>query len=1634
MTQNSVWCSKANRWLSYLTKELGGNFAEFASHIGFTESQVKVIQETGQHLHQLVISKWLDTIGRHTTKHQHVVYTALMTLKRQDLLDKHFKGGPPEKYSDDIWEDFIKELHAIEFNNEESSEPGQDKKPDVTKKKKKNSKRTRKKSGDGNEQKEKVKEKDNGKLLLEDDTTLPSNPQIVPSAGNKQKEKVKEKVKERDRERVILADDTSLPDNPQIVPSAGNEQKEKIKEKVKERDRENMFSVDDTSLPGNVSAADTEQHKTDSVSIVASDDNVTNIEHVGMPALTEKQKQHVVIISKDSPVIVGDHTTVVYSSPGRGDEGEESIRKKLYDIMETKGAVGRNAKKNKMNLQTLESCFHRRNGKHFESMYGKALLTYLHQSTDYFTLTKQSGLWFAHVEEKLKNTSQECTQTHEAGEVSKVNRMKSSNKRSKKTETNTTSSIPTFTRPTHDHTKTKTYIQNKCTQFGDFLDFVGHFRDENYLLLISKTDFIKHEEALSHIPWLCVFDFDANSFTEGLYFRNEALFRENRAVYPCTWFDPPSIQTFGTEWCFISGSTHRPGSSTPECFKKWYKHIQGAFEKHIKDINKLLDTVKQLTVIAFWPRDQDTSKKFQKIISVLHESVQPFPQVVVVSDNPTQENITHIDFIEPDYHLKEKLEHVFHDLAAKVGQKRNPKQSTYRLPTASGSCATSIDSTQAASFRESMQVLYLDNPCQTDLPDLFASEEQEKLFFRGGNLSWEAYYNNSPEHFYVPRDILPLIVDDIRSAFIDGMKSGEITIFHAPGAGGTTLGQNILWQLHALTPCVQVRSDTLVTPKQAANHITKLYQATHLPILVLFDELNDTTFENIRGKLKDICVIFLNLKRVSVIERKLKKHEYFLSGALSANEAKRMGPKFTRCCEGDSEKKDQIQKLVDDIVAGHKHHLIEFGLVTYLHEFIGVAAYVSEYLKLDEQNKELEKSRRVLGYLSLVQFFGQGIMPCQLFGTMLGKSLEFTFRYDNFPPTVKEFTVPVESDFTRNSVRICHYLIAKEILDQVLSKAPTTDKGQDLSELAKQNLQSFVLKFIEDLKIRQEQLGNMSRTVFDIILQIFIYRENHSTHSQQREIRTKFSRLIESIPSEQPFTERLQVMETLAESFPGSPSLWAHFGRALTILRPTEREKTETYFQKAISGCNEGKNLTIMDDDESDTVLSYVYHMYGIFYLKQIRTDIAQYVSSSEMQFQHTVSKIIFLATTACESFENSRKLRYAGFQESLGCFGMIDVRLAICEFIKRHYRFVTIKDLLNMSQNSEMTSFVEKSLSLIQQLFMQCYNVVDRSEIGDNFYKKITLYNSLFKGMVSNTYMDMITVPESVDTRGVVVAAIKLKYGEDDRLGTVEDITDETDIKRVISLLEQNFDDIKKLGVLHSKTGIDHDFLDWIHAIRLVNQRKLYAVEDVLVKVRFWFNSVRSPYSRLYLFILLFVYAFHPHGPCKRDILKEAIEIKEDTDWNPAAQTLSNPKRPREWLSKELGVRCLLPGSQKNIIDDEDAKYHLLVLKGTIRPPNTYRNDGIIDMDIKGNINVPVVVHFSPIRTKGKLVGLSHAGRRVEFMLAFTPLSGLEAYNVTELKKSSCKTCGSKVEIVSVEKSNTCKCGEVVENEFPIS
>ncbi|XP_021371092.1 uncharacterized protein LOC110461772 isoform X3 [Mizuhopecten yessoensis] len=1706
--------TKKNPVIEKLTCGLQKDFQKFAVEIGYSEEQLTEFERVYSEpevYRNVLLTRWYDTAGRHTTKENHIIYKALLAIELADLASTCFCGRVPDVHSEEILEDLFADVKKIDVPSAKSQEDTDLQLPVRSKKAKK--KRKRKNGGVPVVHSEEILEDlfaDVKKIDVLSATSQKDTDLQLPARSKKTKEKRKrknegvpdvhsEKILEdlfADVQKIDVPSATSQEDTDHQLPARSKKTIEKTKRKdegvpdvhseeiledlfadVKKIDVPTATSQEDTDLELPVRSKKVKEkrkRKVEGVPDVHSEeileDLFADVKKIDVPSATsqedtdlqfpvrskkakEKRKRKdkgLQMVSEESEgiVMIGTYNTVTVNNfvqPLKtGCPEEDECLSILKDILDFTGDNFHG--KRQMKLQSLETCFKQRKGKPFKEIKGISMIDFLRRSNSSLHLIQTKDQWFVHMNHGIKKEGVSATKvkgkiptTEHTPESSKYLPDKidsvSQNKTSMpKRKENVIPLKSTFVRPKRE-IKDLPFEPNKCSAFDDFFRKVGYFQENEYILMIPKIDHTKHENALANIPWLCVFDFDSESHANGLYHRVEETFRKHRNLMTCTWKDQPNITACGTEWCFVSGSTHDPESTTPHrnC-KQWYVKVQQHLTEHIKGIANHLDTVLPLTVVLFWPEDTVTGFQFEKVISCINCQIRPLPQVAVIGNPPGKHEII-IDQIDPDYFLHEKHEHVLHDLATNLGRGQIGKQLQYTLPTDDGTSFTDISESEAAIFKEDMHVLYCDNPYRTDWADLNKPEEQERLFFKGGTLSWQAYYDYGPDHFYDARDLLVTILKRIKTDFVDEFQSGTIKLYHAPGAGGTTLGQKVLWELHESTPCLQIRSDTSSDVKDIAENIEIIYRKKNRPVVVMLDGPDDKLFDQLRRHLKIITVIFLLLKRVSdhMDTRHFDRTQFLLPGTLSPNEAKRICPKFCRFCD-NNKKKDQIQTLLDEVVAGKKHHLIEFGLVTYLGEYTGVAAFVAGYLRLNQQNKELEIFQKVLGYLSLVHFFGHAAMSIQFFSKMLENLPDKKVSFRQLPQNVREFVVM--EDCRQNSIRICHFLIAKEILEQILSREQVNTKGQDLSDEAKLKLQPFALQFIYDLKSRQVDIGVKSRAVFEIILQTFIQRENLMNEADNpiRNHPARFSRLIESIPSKQPFTERLEVFEAIANSFPENPSFWAHLGRAFALLRLHEKEKIEGFFQKAFGLCHNEEATEVQSTSESydeheqdDTVLSFIHHMYGIFYLAKINQRIKECKSlRSEMQFQEEIRKLTKDAAIGCRAFEDSTRYSYAGYQESFGRMGEISIRLQICSFLKTHYRFTTIQELLDKSKNADIWSFVKESLPKIQQLFVQCHNVVDAADADAAFYAKVQQYNEIFKGMVPATDIEHIKVPDTIETRREVLAAIKIKYGKDNHLGTVDDISDESDVSHVVYLLERNLNEYGR-GTRHtsSRMSFDFEFLDWIYAIRHPKQQKIYSVEYVLTQVRHWNTLLHSPYSTFYLFILLSVYGINQNAI---QYLEEAMILKSTEKFKYLNKKIPNSRTPKEWLATEYGIRRLQPGKNfqrmesLDIVDDDTAVERLQLVKGTIRYPNKLRQKGYIDLDIEANTDVPVHVFFHPSRTEHQLVGTHNAGVRVEFMLAFTVQNGLEGYNVKKLAKLRCINCELMTEIFSNERARKCR------------
>lgn len=80
---------------------------------------------------------------------------------------------------------------------------------------------------------------------------------------------------------------------------------------------------------------------------------------------------------------------------------------------------------------------------------------------------------------------------------------------------------------------------------------------------------------------------------------------------------------------------------------------------------------------------------------------------------------------------------------------------------------------------------------------------------------------------------------------------------------------------------------------------------------------------------------------------------------------------------------------------------------------------------------------------------------------------------------------------------------------------------------------------------------------------------------------------------------------------------------------------------------------------------------------------------------------------------------------------------------------------------------------------------------------------------------LDRLEVVEDIYSRRVKAALIKLKYGKDENLGTLETVTSKHDISEIVRLCELNFKEMDSRGITLSKGAIDLEHKDWLNAIR---------------------------------------------------------------------------------------------------------------------------------------------------------------------------------------------------------------------------
>ncbi|XP_076437524.1 uncharacterized protein LOC143276772 isoform X2 [Babylonia areolata] len=1161
--------------------------------------------------------------------------------------------------------------------------------------------------------------------------------------------------------------------------------------------------------------------------------------------------------------------------------------------------------------------------------------------------------------------------------------------------------------------------QTRTRPPSELMKAVQHFGKGHFILMcgtLSRT--APNLDALSSVPWIAVYDFDVCGRETGLLAYMEHGLKQKRSTGVFSWMDPHAAVTErGTQWWSLRGRLEIPDSNLSELTPmQWLRKVCDKLEKLCAELARLSQDYTVLSILVLWPDSKEEMKCMQKFLHEVQKRINVHPSVFLcfTENGAADRNSFEVQSImEESEGSVRKVEVNLEDFCTEVDIMFSSIDSgvfKFQLPGETASVDVRVE--DAAWLTQDFEVLYLQNPYTHKEMTAEDLQEEGNNFFRGGSLSWLARYDMGSTCFDIERCHSSEITKHIIKQYVERFRGGVIHILHAPGSGGSTMAQRILFNLHETTPCVHVKQRSGSTVEDVAERLRFLANSTHMPVVALFDGEEEQKLQFLRIQVGHCMVVFIQVKRYPyeidpkrmVVEH---KNKFYVQGLVTRKESRNLVIQFKNHCDNEG-KKRALHMLDTDVQENRQgHQMFEYGLTVFDYEFRGMQAYVRGYLGSCSSHWQ-----KCLCYLALVYYYAQVSLPCCFIGN-IGESTGAFVDIHDLPFPVQMLVVRDVNEGKRNYIRVMHYTVALEMLEQMLNAGGQRSGTENLSQAAKQNLKSICLDFLDKVA---GTTGSASFALQSVLTKTFIMRDVTEMVDEETETKKKsqFSAILMDLDSEAPYHGRLQVLQKLSEICPEDANCRAHLGRFYSLCRPDEEEEAEKNFTDAV-------RMASQVEQHSGNDLAFIYHMYGCFFQRKIMRKLSSFSGAS-------FSDVIEDAEQACKKFLFCRYYALPAMREPLPYFSEIDVRLRVCLFIGRIVPGGLSAVLQSQQQTSAGTEyhFIKTSIVEIQDLFTECFNttLLDEGTWGE-LQSRMKQFNSTFRGLVRE--IQTLAEDDPVTRLRLKVTAKKLQYACEDGVVFVENHSMPTD---VITYVVDTLEDILKIeGGNHIlKDKLELDYRDWILAIRNPSFPKIYSVESVLEDVRRWHRLMeRTPSVAIfYHFVLLSLLGLGTStSPGNEECLADALELKAGV----YKQSRADPKarHPREWLGKDegSGIRRLLSRGYVPLDNHRltaTARSQLAVCKGTVKGKPT-RARGLIVMDFPSPKDKKnrrsIEVFFVPARTETTRPFLK--GSRVEFYLAFTQEHGYEAYEVTPLERSQCRSCGLWVEITSDSRSQRC-------------
>lgn len=880
-------------------------------------------------------------------------------------------------------------------------------------------------------------------------------------------------------------------------------------------------------------------------------------------------------------------------------------------------------------------------------------------------------------------------------------------------------------------------------------------------------------------------------------------------------------------------------------------------------------------------------------------------------------------------------------------------------------------------------------------------------FLKGGEMTWDVMENGQ---FAVRRDKLGDICSYI-DRLVENGQSCIVTLYHAPGSGGSTLGRQVLWNFRKKVPCLALETRGQLHD-DFKEKIKMIREQSHLPVLLLIDGRPGQEVRNILDMCRYERVIILQVLRqyYSAVKKQLRKGFFYLPDTVSRDEA----PMFESILikNGTAGIKKAMQKLTKDVKLGaSRHSVFEYGLTAFNLDFKGIGKYVESHLLLQNNNENWHK---VAAMLSLADYYGNRSLPSEFFCNILEKK--------GFEPVNMAYDIPelgqqlIRECNDGDEWKISHYLVSKEILEQYLSGNASDSNTPQLSLAARKKLPDLAAEFLDHMKKHEGEGYTLHDDLLSILKDVFIIRNDRDDEEEdddEPKRRLPFSRLITDICEEE---QQRKVFRMLVENFPSNPEFHAHFGRFLA--KCSRHSEAKDALQKAIAIRHDILKESRVDvATRGDDVLQRIHNMFGFAYndhLREIFGNKALGFMVGDAYSRLDLSKVREaneIAQAAIDEFRRSREYCCPSTIQSYAYIGEIKARLWITEFCWKQTKY----DLTSISNSGHrlgfLWNFIVESFTECEHLLDQCIDKYGSSRAAqEEPYRLLKTFLKYFGGgSLSSLKKFMARMdPTSFSFKRCQITCMRLSYASKQPEREFHVIPDLplVEFGHYVTLLESVINDKDS-----SKIRVSAYMEDWIKISRHLDHP--VSLETAKLFVDVWDKrKEKESLASFYRYVIQFAITLFQVTPANRAHLKACKERLEQCQRYLKQNVVEIPiERFRKIIDHNKSSLALL----KNYRNNKE------------EPLQDFFGEVVDAQYWSGRIEIQgtgLEVFFVPQKSK---VRRFHATsrQRVKFTIGFNAKRGAQAYDVKMLSMYKCPICQLQIEceseVIDSVKCNVC-------------